>query len=91
MTRRLFHDKIANLSGGTTREQRRREQLKTRKDRWRERRRAGCFIVPIEISEDLLDRLIGAGWLTDEQTYDLPQLASELRGVLELLGRQRRR
>ena len=62
-----------------------------RKQRWKERRRAGRFVLPIEMSGDLLDRLAGAGWLTDEQIYDRARLAGEILELLELLGRQRRR
>jgi len=80
MTHALSPDEIAKLSAA-----------RERKQRFLARRRAGRFIVPIEMSGDLLDRLTGAGWLTDAHAHDPRLLAAELRGVLELLGRQRRR
>jgi hypothetical protein len=80
MNRPLSPDEIAKLAAA-----------RERKQRWRERRRTGCFIVPIEMSGDLLDSLTAAGWLTDQQTYDREVLAGEILGLLELLGRQRRR
>lgn len=64
---------------------------KERKQRWRARRVAGRFVVAVEISADLLDRLTVTGWLTDAQTFDREELAAEIPDLLDLLTRQRRK
>jgi len=68
----------------------RRRQAHDRKQRWRERQRTGRFVVAIELSGDLLDKLTGAGWLTDGQTFDRNILAAEIPALLDLLCRRRK-
>lgn len=79
MTRPLRRAEIAKLSAAAA-----------RKQRWRERRRAGRFVVPIEVSAELLDRLTGVGLLVDERTYNREYLAADLLDLLEQLGHRRR-
>ncbi len=90
-TERMRHRVAAPSTEPADAEREQQRQLTAeRKQRWRARQRAGRFVVAVELSGDLLDRLTGGGWLTDAQTFDRAILAAEIPALLELLSRNRK-
>lgn len=60
-----------------------------RSRRHRARRRGGRFVLGIEVSDRLIDRLVARRLVPDAETYDLELLARRLALVLDDLSRGR--
>lgn len=53
--------------------------------RYRKRIRNGIFIVPVEVDQKLIDRLVDAGLLTESSAEDQHEIASAIRRAGGLL------
>ena len=56
-----------------------------RQRRHRERRRAGIFVVPVELSEDHINVLTATGWLAPKDAADTHACGCAVRCILDAL------
>ena len=54
-----------------------------RQCRYRQRRRAGIRVVPVEVDAEIVDTLVMKGWLSDQDTLDPKNIAAALRELAE--------
>ena len=74
MTTVRSHDRTSNKKDPTAAE---------RQYRYRQRRRAGIQVVPVEVDAEIVDTLVMKGWLSDQDTLDPKNIAAALRELAE--------